>query len=199
MYSKTLSKLMKDLEKLPGIGEKTAERLALFIASDMEEESVKSLSENLITLKQNIKNCKVCNMLTEDDVCEICSNKNRDDNTIMVVSDSKDVFSLEKMKSYFGKYHVLGGLIDFSRGITDKDLSIDLLESRIPNIEELIIATNSTVEGEMTAKYLLSLFKDRDVAITRLAYGLPFGSDLRYADEKTLSLAVNNRKPFKED
>jgi recombination protein RecR len=103
------------------------------------------------------------------------------------------------MRKYFGKYHVLGGLIDFSRGITDKDLSIDLLEKRIDSIKELIIATNSTVEGEMTAKYLLSLFKDKNISITRLAYGLPFGSDLRYADEKTLSLAVDNRKPFKED
>ena len=135
-------------------------------------------------------------MITDHDMCEICSNPLRDHDQLMVVSDAKDVFALEKMKSYTGVYHVLGGLIDFSRGITDKELNIETLEHRIKDIKEMIIATNGTVEGEMTAKYLKSLFLSPDLNITRLAYGLPVGADLKYADELTLAKAVENRKPY---
>jgi recombination protein RecR len=126
----------------------------------------------------------------------VCSDHDRDQETIMVVADAKDVFILEKMQSYQGTYHVLGGLIDFSRGITDKDLNIDTLSERIKHTKELIIATNGTVEGEMTAKFLKSLFEDQDIKITRLASGLPVGADLKYADELTLSKAVENRLKY---
>ena len=196
MYPNILIKLIEDLQKLPGIGEKTAERLALHIAISMQEEDVLAFSVNLSQLKNEIKTCSICHMITDQDVCSICSNPLRDQDVIMVVSDAKDVFALEKMRSYHGVYHVLGGLIDFSRGITDKDLTIDLLEGRIEHAKELIIATSGTVEGEMTAKYLKSLFEQEQLSITRLAYGLPVGTDLKYADELTLSKAVENRKPY---
>lgn len=196
MYPNILKKLIEDLQKLPGIGEKTAERLALHIAISMQEEDVLAFSVNLSQLKNEIKTCSICHMITDQDVCSICSNPLRDQDVIMVVSDAKDVFALEKMRSYHGVYHVLGGLIDFSRGITDKDLTIDLLEGRIEHAKELIIATSGTVEGEMTAKYLKSLFEQEELSITRLAYGLPVGTDLKYADELTLSKAVENRKPY---
>ena len=196
MYPNILKKLIEDLQKLPGIGEKTAERLALHIAISMQEEDVLAFSVNLSQLKNEIKTCSICHMITDQDVCSICSNPLRDQDVIMVVSDAKDVFALEKMRSYHGVYHVLGGLIDFSRGITDKDLTIDLLEGRIEHAKELIIATSGTVEGEMTAKYLKSLFEQEQLSITRLAYGLPVGTDLKYADELTLSKAVENRKPY---
>lgn len=196
MYPKILRQIIEDLEKLPGIGEKTAERLALHLATTTEDEDILSFSSHLASLKSEIKSCKVCHMITDHDMCEICSNPLRDHDQIMVVSDAKDVFALEKMKSYTGVYHVLGGLIDFSRGITDKELNIETLEHRIKDIKEMIIATNGTVEGEMTAKYLKSLFSSPDLNITRLAYGLPVGADLKYADELTLAKAVENRKPY---
>lgn len=196
MYPKILKKLIEDLEKLPGIGEKTAERLALYLATTTEDEDILSFSVHLAQLKSEIKTCRVCHMITDQDICEICSNPLRDHDQLMVVSDAKDVFALEKMKSYTGVYHVLGGLIDFSRGITDKDLNIESLENRVKDMKEMIIATNGTVEGEMTAKYLKSLFESPNLNITRLAYGLPVGADLKYADELTLAKAVENRKPY---
>jgi len=196
MYPKILKKLIEDLEKLPGIGEKTAERLALYLATTTEDEDILSFSLHLAQLKSEIKTCRVCHMITDQDICEICSNPLRDHDQLMVVSDAKDVFALEKMKSYTGVYHVLGGLIDFSRGITDKDLNIESLENRVKDMTEMIIATNGTVEGEMTAKYLKSLFESPNLNITRLAYGLPVGADLKYADELTLAKAVENRKPY---
>lgn len=196
MIPKILQKIMDDFQKLPGIGEKTAERLALFLISDMEEEAIDKFSEHLKRLKSEIKTCPVCHMLTDHDLCDVCANQDRDQSTIMVVADAKDVFILEKMQSYQGAYHVLGGLIDFSRGITDKDLNIDTLSKRIDHVNELIIATNGTVEGEMTAKFIKSLYEDQNINITRLASGLPVGADLKYADELTLSKAVENRMKY---
>jgi recombination protein RecR len=196
MYPKILRQIIEDLEKLPGIGEKTAERLALHLATTTEESDILSFSTHLAHLKSEIKHCNICHMITDQEICEICSNPLRDHDQLMVVSDAKDVFALEKMRSYSGVYHVLGGLIDFSRGITDRDLNIESLEQRIKHMKEMIIATNGTVEGEMTAKYLKSLFESPNLNMTRLAYGLPVGADLKYADELTLAKAVENRKPY---
>lgn len=193
MIPSILKKIMEDFQKLPGIGEKTAERLALFMISDMDELAIESFSDHLRRLKHEIKICPLCHMLTDKDVCDICSDEHRDHTTIMVVADAKDVFILEKMQSYQGAYHVLGGLIDFSRGITDRDLNIDTLSIRLKNAKELIIATSGTVEGEMTAKFLKSLYEELNIKITRLASGLPVGADLKYADELTLNKAVENR------
>ncbi|MBU1141603.1 MAG: recombination mediator RecR [Firmicutes bacterium] len=196
MYPAILKKIIDDFQKLPGIGEKTAERLALHLITNFDDDSILAFSEHLKKLKEEIKYCSICHMITDHDICEICSNSNRDHETLMVVADAKDVFVMEKMKTYHGIYHVLGGLVDFSRGITDKDLNIDTLAKRIKSVSEMIIATNGTVEGEMTAKYLKSLFSDESVLITRLASGLPVGAELKYADELTLSKAVENRRKY---
>ncbi|MDY0075190.1 MAG: recombination mediator RecR [Acholeplasmataceae bacterium] len=196
MYPTILRKMIEDFEKLPGIGEKTAERLALHLITQMDQNDLIQFSDHLKRLKTEIKYCPICHMITDQDICSICKDEHRDHSILMVVSDAKDVFQIEKMKTYRGMYHVLGGLIDFSRGITDKDLTIDSLADRIKTFSEMIIATNSTVEGEMTAKYLKSLFESETLSITRLAYGLPVGTDLKYADELTLSKAVENRQKF---
>ena len=196
MYPTILKKIIEDFQKLPGIGEKTAERLALHLITQMDNEDIITFSDHLKRLKEEIKYCSICHMLTDHDVCEICSDSTRDHETLMVVADAKDVFIMEKMRTYHGVYHVLGGLVDFSRGVTDKDLNIDTLDKRMNSIKEMIIATNGTVEGEMTAKYLKTLFNDQQVSITRLASGLPVGAELKYADELTLSKAVENRQKY---
>ena len=196
MYPSILQKIIDDFRKLPGIGEKTAERLALHVITQWENDDLIQFSEHLKRLKTEISYCPVCHMITDQPICHICKDQTRDHETLMVVSDAKDVFQIEKMKTYHGVYHVLGGLIDFSRGITDKDLHIDTLAKRIPSVKEMIVATNSTVEGEMTAKYLRALFKEEQLVMTRLAYGLPVGTDLKYADELTLSKAVENRQKY---
>ena len=196
MYPTILKKIIEDFQRLPGIGEKTAERLALHLITQMDNEDIVSFSDHLKRLKEEIKYCSICHMLTDHDICEICSDQTRDHETLMVVADAKDVFIMEKMKTYHGVYHVLGGLVDFSRGVTDKDLNIDTLDKRMKSIKEMIIATNGTVEGEMTAKYLKTLFNDQQVSITRLASGLPVGAELKYADELTLSKAVENRQKY---
>ena len=196
MIPKTLLKLMEDFQRLPGIGEKTAERLSLFIATEIEKEDLIHFSKHMIEVSEQIKSCEKCHMLTDQNICPICQDQTRDQETLMIVADAKDVFIFEKMKTYRGLYHVLGGLIDFSRGITDENLNMDTLEDRIKNVKEIIIATNQTVEGEMTAKYLKSLFSDLQIKITRLASGLPMGADLKYADELTLTKAVENRQKY---
>ena len=196
MYPAILKKIIEDFQKLPGIGEKTAERLALHLISNFDDDAILSFSDHLKRLKEEIKYCSVCHMITDHDVCDICANNERDHETLMVVADAKDVFVMEKMKTYHGVYHVLGGLVDFSRGITDKDLNIDSLSDRIKSVSEMIIATNGTVEGEMTAKFLKSLFESENLSITRLASGLPVGAELKYADELTLSKAVENRRKY---
>jgi recombination protein RecR len=195
MYPTILKKIIEDFQKLPGIGEKTAERLALHLITQSEDDDIISFSEHLKRLKTEIKFCPICHMITDQEMCDICQNPARDKKILMVVADAKDVFIMEKMNTYHGLYHVLGGLVDFSRGITDKDLNIDTLSSRIKEFDELIIATNGTVEGEMTAKYLKSLYGEH-IKVTRLAYGLPVGADLKYADELTLSKAVENRQKY---
>ncbi len=195
MYPKILKKVIEDFEKLPGIGEKTAERLALHLVTQSKTEDLIDFSDHLKNLKTEIKFCRTCHMITDQEICDICSNDQREQNQIMVVADAKDVFVMEKMRTYHGVYHVLGGLIDFSRGITDQDLNIDTLSERIKDKKEMIIATNGTVEGEMTAKFLKSLYEGH-ILITRLAYGLPVGADLKYADELTLSKAVENRQKY---
>jgi recombination protein RecR len=195
MYPNMLKKIIEDFQKLPGIGEKTAERLALHLVTQVEQDDLIAFSEHLKKLKDEIKFCSKCHMITDQEVCEICRDQDREKSQLMVVADAKDVFMMEKMRTYHGLYHVLGGLVDFSRGVTDKELNIVSLTDRIKDSKELIIATNGTVEGEMTAKYLKSLYAEH-ITVTRLAYGLPVGADLKYADELTLSKAVENRQKY---
>lgn len=196
MYPAIIRKIIEDFQRLPGIGEKTAERLALHLVTKSRDEDIINFSENLKKLKEEIKYCSLCHMITDHDICDICNNSLRNQEILMVVADAKDIFVMEKMGTYLGVYHVLGGLVDFSRGITDKDLNIETLIKRASTVKEIIIATNGTVEGEMTAKYLKALFKDEHILITRLASGLPVGAELKYADELTLSKAVENRLKY---
>ncbi len=194
MYPKSLKKLIEDFQKLPGIGEKTAERLALHLITSQPKEDVLSFSKDLEEAYTTIKTCEICHMITDDSSCFVCKDTNREP-IVMVVAEAKDVIVLEKMQTYRGYYHVLGNVIDFSRGITNEDLNIETLQQRLSQFEEMIIATNSTFEGELTARYLHSLFCET-IKITRLAYGLPVGTDFKYADSQTLAKAVENRKGF---
>lgn len=195
MYPKIILDLIENLKKLPGIGEKTAERLALNLTS-WDNDDLMLFGSNLLSLKQQIKYCKNCGLLTDKDTCDICQNKQRNQELLMIVEDSKDVYAIEKTNTYQGLYHILGGLIDFSRGIEPKDLNIDTLENRLNMVQEIVIATNGIVEGELTAQYLKSILKDKNISITRLAYGLPVGTELKYADQLTLIKAVENRQKY---
>ncbi|HHW79309.1 MAG TPA: recombination protein RecR [Acholeplasmataceae bacterium] len=197
MYPTDLLVLIEQLKKLPGVGEKTAERLAIFVTTQMNKDEVYKMSEALNSVKDNLRLCKISHVITDGEISKIVLDEKRDHSTIMVVADSKDVFMMEKMQTYYGQYHVLGGLIDFSRGITHEDLNVDTLKLRInENVTEIIIATNGTVEGELTAQYIKALFEEEDILISRLAYGLPVGSDLSYADTLTLTKAVENRQKY---
>ena len=196
MYPKIINKLIEDFKKLPSIGEKSAERLVLHIASKMDEETIKEFGNNLTELKSSIKYCKKCHMISDEDYCIICNNPKRDNKLLMVVADIKDVVVMEKAGIFNGLYHVLGGVIDFSRGITHNDLNINDLLKRVNDYNEIILATDGTVEGEMTAKYLKNLIGNSNMIVSRLAYGLPVGMDIKYADELTLAKAVNNRQKY---
>ena len=196
MYPKVINKLIEDFKKLPSIGEKSAERLVLHIASKWDEETIKEFGNDLLDLKKNIRYCKKCHMLAEGEFCTICEDSKRDQKLLMVVADIKDEIVIEKTGIFNGLYHILGGLIDFSRGITDKDLNIETLIKRLDDIDEIILATDGTVEGEITAKFLKNLLVRDGLKISRLAYGLAVGMDIKYADELTLAKAVNNRQKY---
>ncbi|HHT82339.1 MAG TPA: recombination protein RecR [Acholeplasmataceae bacterium] len=196
MYPKVIKELIEDFQKLPGIGEKTAERLALHLINNFSKEDANNFASHIINSKDKLSNCKVCGLITDINPCKICENNLRNEKLLMIVSESRDVYLLERTGVFKGKYHVLGGLIDFSRGINERDLNIESLIPRLKDISEVVIATNSTVEGELTAQYLKHLMQDYDIKVTRLAYGIPAGSDLKYADSQTLSQAIINRREF---
>ncbi len=196
MYPKVIKELIEDFQKLPGIGEKTAERLALYLINNFSMEDAKNFADHIINSKDKLSNCEVCGLITDINPCKICENKLRNEKLLMIVSESRDVYLLERTGVFKGKYHVLGGLIDFSRGINERDLNIQTLIPRLNGVTEVVIATNSTVEGELTAQYLKHLMQDYDIKVTRLAYGIPAGSDLKYADSQTLSQAIINRRDF---
>lgn len=194
MYSETVNKLINQFEKLPGIGHKTAVRLAFYIL-EANESVAKEFAETLVKAKNNVKFCSVCYNLTENDPCEICSNSKRDDSTICVVENVKDVIAMEKTHEYKGKYHVLNGSISPMNNITAGDIKIKELLERFKDdtIKEVILATNPTVEGEATAMYISRLIKPLGVNVTRIAHGIPVGGDLEYTDEITLIKALEGR------
>ena len=192
MYPKSLQRLIDAFKSLPGVGAKTAERYALSIL-DQNVEDVENFASNLLKVKNNIKQCKVCGNITEDDVCDICKNINRNASVICVVQHPKDIFAIEKT-GYSGYYHVLNGAISTTKGILPDDINIKSLYGRIDDsVKEIIIATNPTLDGETTALYLSKVLKDRNVEVTRLAHGLPMGANLDYADELTLIKAMEGR------
>ncbi|MDI9518769.1 MAG: recombination mediator RecR [Erysipelotrichaceae bacterium] len=194
MYPESLNKLIQSFKMFPGVGNKTAERYALLIL-EKDEEEVSRFIEALKESKEKIKTCTICGNYTEEEKCLICSDKSRNEKLICVVQSPKDIIAMEKTLEYKGVYHVIGGLISQSKGILPEDLKIkELLERINKNIEEVIIATNPTLEGETTALYLDKLLKEKNVLVTRIAHGLPMGGHLDYADELTLIKALEGRK-----
>ena len=194
-YILPLQKLIEEFCRLSGVGQKTAIRYA-FAVLDMTEEEAKSFADAIINAKQNVRECEVCGNLSDKPLCSICSDPKRNRETVCVVEDAKTVMALEKVKEYNGTYHVLGGAISPMDGVTPNDLRIKELLARIASgeIKEIIIATNPNIEGETTAMYLSKLITPLGVRVTRLAYGVPVGADLEYADEVTLLRALDGRR-----
>ena len=195
MDLKALVRLQESLAKLPSIGKKSAERMA-FAMLEMEDEDLNEFADAIKDLKIKIHQCPICGNITEDDECYICRDDSRDRETILVVSSPKDVIAFENAEGYHGLYHVLGGTISISKGKGIEDLNISSLLKRVENdsIKEVIIATNPTVDGETTALYLAKLLENKGVNVTRLAYGLPMGGNLDYADALTLAKAIEGRR-----
>lgn len=194
-YPEPIARLVESYMKLPGIGQKTAVRLAFYIL-DMKEEEVNAFAKSLISVKRDLHFCTICGNITEEDPCVICQDKTRDQSIILVVEEPKDVMAMEKMREYRGLYHVLHGVLSPMEGTGPEDINIPSLLQRLHNdeVKEVIIATNATTEGEATSMYLSRLIKPAGIKVTRLAHGLSVGSDIEYADEVTLLKAVEGRR-----
>jgi recombination protein RecR len=192
-----LSRLIGELTKLPGIGRKTAERLAFFLLKE-DEKLTRGIAEALLDMRKNMRFCVLCFNMTDGDLCEICANPRRNRSLICVVEEPKDIWAIEKSGSYDGTYHVLMGALSPLDGIGPENLRIRELLKRIGdgNVEELILATGPNVEGDATALYIAKLVKPLGVPVTRIASGLPVGGDLEYADSVTLSKALSGRRPL---
>ena len=192
---KSLEKLEESFAKLPSVGAKSAERMAMAILN-MDEKEVEEFCDALKEVKTNIHKCPICGNLTDKEICDVCADENRDKSIVMVVSFPKDVISLERINSYKGLYHVLDGSICLSKGQGVDSLNIESLTTRIKEgkIKEVIIATNPTIEGETTALYISKLLEGMNVEVTRIAYGLPMGGNLDYTDALTLSKAIEGRR-----
>ena len=191
----SLQDLIDSFMLLPGIGPKSAERLAYYVILNFKEDQVKKFSDNLINAYRTVKKCPICGNLTDKDICNICADESRE-KTIMVVENSKNVIAFEKTKQYNGKYHVLNGLISPINGIGPDDINLDSLFNRITNenINKVIIATNATIAGEMTAMYIKNILNEKGVDTYRIGYGLPAGGDIEYADDVTLLKSLEGIK-----
>ena len=198
-YPLTIQNLIECYKKLPGIGEKTAERYAL-ATLELDEDVINLFSTSLLDTKKKIKKCSICNNLTESDICDICKNDDRDRNLLCVVEDPKSIVLFEKIGSYNGLYHVIKGLISPLDGINPEDIELDKLIDRIKNndIKEVVIAVKPSIEGETTSLYISKLLKDTDVIVSKIAHGVPLGTDIDYVDSLTLELALENRKQIIE-
>lgn len=196
-YPEPISKLIDNFTKLPGIGPKTATRLAFYVL-DMEEESVLDFAKALVNAKRQLTYCSICGHITDKDPCTICTDSRRDQTVLCVVQESKDLIAMEKMREYTGLYHVLQGSISPMEGIGPEDINIPSLLKRLQNdtVQEVILATNPNIEGEATAMYISKLLRPSGIKTTRLAHGLPVGGDLEYADEVTLLKAMEGRREF---
>ncbi len=194
-YSTPIARLINEFAKLPGIGRKTAQRLAFYII-EMPKEEAKLLSRAIVEAKESIKYCSICTNLTDQEICNICGDKRRDPEIICVVEDPRDVVAMEKTKEFRGYYHVLHGVISPLEGIGPEEIRIKELLSRLAKdeVKEIILATNPNVEGEATAMYLSKLVKPMGIKVSRIAYGIPVGGDLEYADEITLSKSLEGRR-----
>lgn len=194
-YAKPLSNLIGELSKLPGIGGKTAQRLAFHILSQ-EDKDAFSLAEAILEAKKSMKYCSVCGNLTDVDPCSICTDSTRDQSVICVVESPRDVSAMERIKEFQGLYHVLHGAISPMDGIGPEDINLKQLIVRLQqnDVREVILATNPNIEGEATAMYTARLIKPSGIKVTRIAHGVPVGGDLEYADEVTLSKAMEGRR-----
>lgn len=194
MYALPIARLIEEFSKLPGIGKRSAERLAFHILKQPDE-SVKCFSQALTEAKEKITFCPVCQSLTDTTPCSICSNPKRDASVICVVENPKDILAMEKTKEFNGVYHVLHGVISPIDGIGPDDIKIKelLLRTKDNSVKEIIMATNPSIEGEATAMYISNLFKNFGIKVTRIAHGLPVGGELEYADEITLTRALEGR------
>jgi len=195
LYPAPVARLIEQFAKLPGIGSKTAQRLAFFVLN-MPEAEARGLARAIVEAKQKTKYCSICGNLTDVDPCFICNNPNRDNTLICVVEEPRDVVAMEKTREFKGVYHVLHGAISPMEGIGPEDINIkDLLKRLSQNdVKEVIVATNPNVEGEATAMYISKLIKPLGVKVTRIAHGIPVGGDLEYADEVTLTKALEGRR-----
>ena len=195
MYPESLRELIECLRYLPGVGEKSAERYAFSIL-DMDEEKIHSFASSLEEVKKKVHPCSKCNCLTENEVCEICSNKTRDNTVLCVVEDPKNVFLFERLGTFNGMYHVLSGLISPMDGINPEDIGIDKLITRIKDnhFKEIILALKPSIEGETTALYIKKVLEGLDLTVSKIASGIPMGADMEYIDAMTLERALTDRK-----
>jgi len=197
-YTKPLARLIDEFSKMPGIGPKTAQRLAFYILKNSSER-VASLAKAILEAKEKVKHCSICGNITDQEVCEICQNINRDKSIICVVEKVRDLIAIENTGEYKGLYHVLEGAISPLDGIEPENLKIDSLLKRLKTekIKEIILATNPNIEGEVTASYLNRLIEPLNIKVTRIAYGVPIGGSLEFADEVTLTQALMGRQKIK--
>lgn len=195
MYPNSIKNLIDCFKDLPGIGEKTAERL-VFSLICFDKEKLTSFSDAIISVRDKLSNCSICGNITEDSVCNICSDSNRNSKIVFVVEKAKDISLFEKINVYHGKYHVLGGLISPLEGIGPDDINISKLLSRVEkeNIEEIILALKPSIEGETTMQYIKKVLENKNIKITRIATGIPIGTDIDYIDAMTLEFALEGRK-----
>lgn len=194
-YPKPLAKLINELSKLPGIGSKSAQRLAFHILA-LEDREAEQLADAILSAKKEMKYCSVCGNLTDEDPCSICSDPSRREDIICVVESPRDVMAMERIREYNGLYHVLHGVISPMEGIGPEDINLKALIQRLQDndVNELIIATNPNIEGEATAMYIARLIKPAGIKVTRIAHGIPVGGDLEYADEVTLLKSLEGRR-----
>lgn len=194
-YALPIANLIEQLSHLPGIGRKTAQRLAFYIL-EMEDIDAEKLSKSIIEAKDKIRLCSICCNLTDEDPCNICRDDIRDKSIICVVEGAKDIIAMEKSREYKGQYHVLHGVISPMDNVGPNDIKIKELLDRLSNdeVKEIILATNPTVEGEATALYISRLVKPLGIKVTRIAHGIPVGGDLEYFDEITIAKAIDNRR-----
>lgn len=194
-YPSDLAKLIEYYKKLPGIGEKSAERLAI-ATIEFQEKEIEEFSETLINAKKNLQKCSICGHLTDTEKCSICEDTTRNSNLICVVEDYKSIFSFEKSGKFSGKYHVLNGLISPIDDIGPEEINLPSLLKRLENLTkpELIMALKPTIEGEATTLYIKKILEDKDITISRLSYGLPIGADIDYLDNITIEKALEDRK-----
>ena len=195
MYPKSIKNLIESFKMLPGIGEKAAERMAFFIL-DFDEENVEFFSESLLNAKNNIRKCSICNNFTDNDICDICADKTRNNEILCIVEDPKNIYMFEKNGVFNGYYHVIENLISPLDGINPEDIGLEKLLKRIKenNFKEIIIAVKPSIEGETTSLYIKRVLEGLNIKITRIASGIPIGADMEYIDALTLERAILDRK-----